>query len=240
MTRRLAAAVALALMALAGPLAAQTVAPQPSAATVEHPDIKNARQALQGVLADRRFERARRTSWQTMLMQRIREALADLFGRLPGRKVAGFSLGELLAWTASIAALAVLGVWLLRLTLRARADRPVGVGSVGQVQPPGHELGLQALELIRAGRIREGARAAYRATLRRLEEEGALRADPANTPRENLRLLAPSHRRAAPLRSMTSTFERIWYGARPAGADEGSRLLGLLREMECLPSERPN
>ncbi len=241
MIGRTAACVALLLIVIAGPAAAQPGAPAPgSVATAGRADIAGARQALKGVLADRRFERARRTSWQAELMDTVREWLVRLAGRLPRARIGGLGVWELLAWGTSIAALVVLAVWLARLTIRARTERPLGVGPVGQALPPGHVLATQAVELIRAGRVRDGARLAYRAALRRLEEEGALRPDLSNTPRENLRLLAPSHRRAAPLSAMTSTFERVWYGARAAGPDEGTRLIGLLRDLECLPIERPN
>jgi hypothetical protein len=196
------------------------------------------REALASVLTDRRFQRAKRMSWQAVLQERIRKWVLDFLGRLGGRGWSRRQLVQGLAWTVSSAAVIVLLVWLARVSLRRRADRPTSVGLAGTVAQPGHVLAIEAAELIGSGRIREGARAAYRAALRRLEEEGVLRPDAASTPRETLRLVAPSHRRAAPLAALTSAFERMWYGSRPASADDGPRLLGLLRELECLPSDR--
>src|SRR5262249_50912304 len=156
------------------------------------------RRVLAEVLADRRFERARRTSWQAALRDRIREWLTDLLSRTAAYGWSRQRIVATIAWTVSIAAVIVLLVWLARVSLRRRAYRPIGVGPVGSIVPPGHVLGLQAAELIRAGRVRDGAQAAYRAVLRRLEEEGVLRLDASKTPRETLRQVAPSHRRAVP------------------------------------------
>jgi hypothetical protein len=197
-----------------------------------------ARASLASVLAQRSFAPVRGTSWQRTLRQRIRDWLADLAVRAVGRAIGARQVGMVLAWSASMAAIAVLLVWLARIVARQRMERPIGVGPVGHVATPGHVLGMQAAELIRAGHIRDGARLAYRAALHRLAEEGALDLDAARTPRENLRRLAPSHRRAAPLTAMTAAFERIWYGSRQTDEGEGVRLLRLLGDMECLPSDR--
>jgi len=193
---------------------------------------------LANVLADRRFAAARATTWQAALRERIRQWLFDLFSRMSGRGWSSRIVMQAIAWGVSIAALMVLLVWLTGMSLRRRRDTPIGVGPAGAIVPPGHVLGAEAAELIRAGRLREGARAAYRAALRRLEEEGVVRPDAARTPRETLRLVAPAHRRAAPLSAITSVFERIWYGSRPAGEIDASRLLGLLQEFDCLPPDR--
>lgn len=196
-----------------------------------------ARSVLTDVLAQPAFARVSRESWQKRLQDAIREWLQEMAERLLVPMIGQRSVAQLFAWGVSLAALLVLGAWLVRVAFRRRADRPIGLEAVAPAQP-GHVLGAEAAALIRAGRIRDGARAAYRAAVRRLEEEGAIAADPARTPREQLRLLAPSHRRAPALTAMTAAFEAIWYGARPAGANEGAHLLRLLGELECLPSER--
>ena len=181
------------------------------------PDIALARRTLDSVLSDRRFARARGLSWQEAVRRRLRDWFLRLFSTLEpvfGRR----DLARILAWTAAIGAVLVLLVWLARVTFRRRGERPIGVELAGQPVLPGHVLAQEAAELIRAGRFRDGARLAYAAALRRLEEEGALRRDPAQTPREHLRALPPSHRRAAAMAAMTAAFERIWYGARPGSS----------------------
>ena len=200
-----------------------------------------ARAVLTNVLEQPAFERARRNSWQKDLQARLREWITDWISRLLTPVLGQRGLATLLAWLAPIAALIVLSAWLVRVAFRRRADRPVGIEAGAPVAQPSHALAAEAAALIRAGRIspqKAHRPASIAAAIRRLEEDGALKPDPARTPREQLRELTPSHRRAAPLARMTSAFETIWYGARPAGADEGSRLLGLLGELECLPSDR--
>jgi len=197
-----------------------------------------ARPVLNEVLAQPAFARASRRSWQTRLQEHIRAWLQDVAARLLAPVLGRRSVAQVFAWIASIAALLVLAAWLLRIASRRTRERPIGLGTPAPAAASGYILGAEAAALIRAGRIRDGARAAYRAAIRRLEEDGAFAADPARTPRESLRLLVPTHRRAAALAAMTAAFETICYGARPAGADEGARLLRLLGELECLPSER--
>jgi hypothetical protein len=198
----------------------------------------DARQALTAVLAQKSFQRVRAQSWQADLQRRIARWVADLLDRTFGRRVGQRSVALFVAWTASIAAVLVLVVWLARMSSRRRADRPMSVGPLHARRPPGHVLGLQAASLIRTGQIREGARVAYRAAVNRLEEEGALRVDEARTPREYLRLLPPVHRRHATLSALTTTFERIWYGSRAAAPDEGDKILALLQDLGCLYFDR--
>jgi hypothetical protein len=239
MTGRL-AALAVLFVVLLPPLAAAQAAAQPAAAPAAAPAPRRteARAVLTDVLAQPAFARARRSSWQKDLQERLREWITRQIARALTPVLGQRGLAELLAWLAPLAALIVLSTWLVRVAFRRRTDRPVGIDAGAPAAQPSHMLAAEAVALIRAGRIREGSRAAYRAAIRRLEEDGALKPDPARTPREQLRQLTPSHRRAAPLARMTSAFETMWYGARPAGADEGSRLLGLLGELECLPSDR--
>ena len=226
------AALALFLFASAAP--SLRALPQEAAAS-RH---AAARTVLKDVLAQPAFARVSRESWQRRLQDRIRQWLQEITGRVLGPVVGRRGVARVLAWGASIAALLILGVWLVRIAVRRPQHGLSGLGASRPSPQPGHVLGAEAAALIRAGRIREGARIAYRAAIRRLEEEGAFAADPSRTPREHLRLLVPTHRRAAPLARMTAAFETIWYGARPAGVEEGAQLLRLLGELECLPSER--
>ena len=198
----------------------------------------DARHALTAVLAQKSFQRMRARSWQADLQRRIARWVADLLDRTFGRRVAQRNVALFVTWAASIAAVLVLVVWLVRMSSRRQEDRPMTVGPLQVFRQPGHLLGLEAATLIRAGRVREGARVAYRAAVNRLEEEGALRVDEARTPREYLRLLPLMHRRHATLSALTITFERIWYGSRAAAPDEGDKILALLQDLGCLHFDR--
>ena len=205
-------------------------------ATVQRP--RDARDALSRVLASRGFQNARTRTWQTRVMQAVTEWIADLWGRTLGRRVGTRTIGLVLAWAASIGAVAVLLIWLTRAAVRRRADAPIDLGSVGAARAAGRELALEAAALARAGHVREAVRVAYRAAVQRLEEEGALRVDDARTPREYLRLLPAPHRRRQPLALLTSTFERIWYGSRPPRPEDGAAIISLLQDLECLSPDR--
>lgn len=197
-----------------------------------------AQAALSAVLEQPRFQRARAGSWQADLRRRVARWLADLWSRTLGRTAGRRTVAQIVAWTAAIAAVLVLLIWLARLSSRRRAERPLTVGPLDGHRAPGHILGLEAASLIRAGRIRDAARVAYRAAVHRLEEEGALRVDEARTPREYLRQLPAMHRRHATLSALTMTFERIWYGSRAAAPDEGDKILALLQDLGCLYFDR--
>ena len=197
-----------------------------------------AREILSSVLAQKRFARARASSWQADLQRRIARWLTDLWAKTFGRAAGQRTIAQAVAWAASLAAIVVLVIWLVRVSSRRRDERPISVGPLHGHRAPGHVLGLEAAALIRAGQIRDGARVAYRAGVHRLEEEGALRVDEARTPREYVRLLPRAHRRHATLSALTMTFERIWYGARAAAPDEGDRILALLQDLGCLHADR--
>jgi len=201
---------------------------------------KDARAALAHVLDDRAFQRARRDSWQRRLVDRVKNWLADAWDRSLGRRFGTRSVAVALAWAASIGAIVVLLIGLARAAAARRAERPIAFNTGTPDRTAAGELALEAVSLARAGRVREAVRAAYRAAVRQLEEEGALRVDDARTPREYLRLLPAPHRRRPALAALTTTFERIWYGSSAPGPDEGERIVALLRDLECLSRDHAN
>jgi hypothetical protein len=74
-----------------------------------------------------------------------------------------------------------------------------------------------------AGQWREAIHYVYWAAISRLESKRLWPADRARTPREYLALVAPEDARKAPLGALTRSFERVWYGGRPAGEPEYRR-----------------
>src|SRR5262249_24508049 len=137
----------------------------------------------------------------------------------------------------SIVALLIVGSWLFQLGLRRRRETPFAIGQIDAPREAGRDLAIQARALLDAGRIREATRVAYRAAVYRLEEDGLFRVDETRTPREYLRLVPSADRRRVALAGLTSTFERLWYGARQPSSDDGARVLSLLRELKCLPAD---
>jgi len=226
--------LALASLLLTNPLT-------PSSGMARAPaDRSAARAVLHEVLAQRAFAHARSESWASEFRRRIAEWLASLWARAAGNRFGRPSISRALAWIASAAAIAVLLGWLLRLARRKRRTQALELDAPVADERPWSALAQQAAELIRAGRIRDGARLAYRAAVQRLGEDGAFAHDPTRTPREYLRLVPEHHRRRPALSKLTAAFERIWYGSRPGSADEGHDIVQLLQELECLPREQAN
>ncbi|PYR74836.1 MAG: hypothetical protein DMF86_17215 [Acidobacteria bacterium] len=201
-------------------------------------DRQTSRRALDDVLARPEFARGRGQMWRAELRRRLQRWLADLFGRTIGRSRGLRAIGVVLAWTAPALALIVLVIWLTRIGLRIRREPAIGIGALAPPRAAANELADGAVALAAQGRFRDAARAAYRAAVRRLEEEGTWRTDDARTPREYLRLLPAAHRRRATLARLTADFERVWYGSPQATADDWRRFLSALEDLGCLPARR--
>lgn len=196
-----------------------------------------ARAALDLVFRDRRFAPARAADWRSVVWQQIVRWVRTAWSASLGERVGARTLGELLAWGVAVGAILALAGWLVSASRRRRRDVAASIGRLDSPGAGGRELALQAAALVREGRIREAIRAAYRAAVQRLDEEGAWRPDAARTPREYLGLLPATHRRRPVLSRLTRAFERIWYGARPASTSDGLEILACLAELECLPRD---
>jgi hypothetical protein len=203
-------------------------------------DRTAARAVLHDVLSQRAFSHARGEAWTTQFRRRVGHWLTDLWARLLGTRFVRPSGARAVAWIGSTAAVCMLIVWLWRVARRNRRAEPFELRTPGREEREWRAVAQQAVELIREGRIREGARLAYGAAVGRLEEDGAFTHDAARTPREYLRLVPEQHRRRPALSMLTTAFERIWYGSRAASADEGHEIVMLLQELECLPREQTN
>lgn len=227
--------LALICLLLVGPQAAA-----PEAVLRADADRAAARAVLHDVLSQRAFSHAKGDTWTTEFRRRVGAWLTDLWARVIGNRFVRPSAARAVAWIASTAAVCVLIGWLWRIARRNRRTDPFELDAPVRDERRWSVLAQQAVELIRAGRIRDGARLAYRAAVQRLDEDGAFTQDATRTPREYLRLVPEQHRRRPALSALTAAFERIWYGSRTASADEGRDIVALLQELECLPREQAN
>jgi len=195
-------------------------------------DAHRARASLERVLAAPEFRRKGAQSAMARLRERLADALARLWQRIARGGLASRTTAVALAWATSLLALAMLAAWAIR-TLR-RSTRPTRLEGSDAV-PSTLSARAWALKARAAPDPREAARCAYRAAVRRLEEEGAWHEDDARTPREYRRLLPPGHERQPIVSDVTSRFEEIWYGAREATDDDRRTLLERLTQLRCLP-----
>jgi hypothetical protein len=105
--------------------------------------------------------------------------------------------------------------WRVRLTPEARRPEP------GAASARDWQLWLEdARAAAAAGQWREAVHFVYWAAISRLESRRLWPADRARTPREYLALVAPEDPRKPRLATLTRTFERIWYGGRPAAESD--------------------
>ena len=197
-------------------------------------DPATVRATLDEVLARPEFAQISRDTAMARLQARLVEWFVSWWTRLGGDRLPVRSTATLFAWIASLAALSVLAGWLIH-RLR-RSGRP-GAGGVNATGGSGVSAEDWARRAAAAPDFREAARCAYRAVVRRFDEDGLWRADAARTPREYIRLLPRDHRRRPVVEDVARRFEEIWFGGRPATEDDRGAMLRRLRELGCLPAE---
>ncbi|MGB2663873.1 MAG: DUF4129 domain-containing protein [Candidatus Acidiferrum sp.] len=84
------------------------------------------------------------------------------------------------------------------------------------------------------GDFREAVHCAYWGSVAHLEDIRILPRDRARTPRESLRLLDQHPKEQGLLRTVTQSFELIWYGYRPVSASDWAGTKEQLEKMGCL------
>ena len=197
-------------------------------------DPSTARASLTRVLARPEFQRMARQSAMSRLRRQVSQWIVRILDRLG---IGGFGrrgTADVFAWLAALLALGALSMWLVRVLMQPGSGRRVPLTAA---RPQSRTALAWARDALAAADPRQAARLAYRATVVRLEEEGAWRADDTRTPREYLRLLPGDHRRHGLVTDVTQRFEEIWYGAREATEEDRRSLLSRLKELGCLPAE---
>jgi hypothetical protein len=195
--------------------AQQAAAPAPS-----NPDYAAQRQALRTILSQRAYLGATKPAPQDWLVEWIDSLLDRLFTGL----VHFGSHAPWIVWLLRVLVYGGIGtalVWFLvriewRSRLRVVPDDEPAPGA------PSARAWQQWLKDARAmadkAEWREAIHLLYWASIARLESMRLWPADSARTPREYLRLLAGADPRKPTLTALTRSFERTWYGGRPAAA----------------------
>lgn len=194
----------------------------------------DARAQLEKVLSRREFHGlAGPSEWQK-LMARITQWLFERITRLLSRLHINAKAGNVVAWTVIGLSLAFLCYWIWR-RLRIAALPLKASGSKQDFAARTSRQWLEeALAAAERGDYREAIHCAYWAAIAQLEDSGVLVRDRARTPRESLRQLDSRPGEQKPLRDLTRHFELIWYGYRPASADDWSGARVQLEQMGCL------
>lgn len=196
---------------------------QAGAPSVASPAYPAASKIMQQVLAEREFHKLRSPSLLDRAREKLLEWINDIFAGV-SRLTAGASwLGRALVWGFLLAVAIGIAWFLLRMERRWRVrlvpdmDGP----APGAASARDWKLWLEdARKAAEQGQWREATHFLYWASISRLESKRLWPADRARTPREYLSLVAPNDPRKSNLTTLTGSFERIWYGGRPASESD--------------------
>ena len=191
-----------------------------------NPDHASERNTMQQVLAGRDFSGLEETNPKDSALEKVGGWLNRLLETAMKASARAPWLGRALVW-AFIVAVCVGLIWgLLQLERRWRIrlvpeDRGPAPGSASAIA---WQLWLEdARRAAAAGQWREAIHFIYWASISRLESKRLWPADRARTPREYLALVDPQDPRQPSLATLTGSFERVWYGGRPAAASDYQR-----------------
>jgi hypothetical protein len=184
------------------------------------------RAAMKHVLAGRDFSGLEAESTQQSALEKFARWINKFFADAGKLTAKAAWLGRVIVW-GFILAVCVGLIWGLiqferkwRVRLVPDTDGP----APGAASARDWQLWLEdARRAAAAGLWREAIHFVYWASISRLESKRLWPADRARTPREYLALVAPEDARKAPLGALTRSFERVWYGGRPAGEQEYRR-----------------
>jgi hypothetical protein len=182
------------------------------------------RKALTSILSAKEYHAA--TVGRT-LKDRILEKIAGWINQAIEKLIRVGSQSEWIGVATEIAFVSILCValvwFLIRLEKQGRFGSAMfqGGASAGAPSERDWQLWLKdAKEAAGSGAWREAIHFLYWASISRLESSGQWSADRARTPREYLALLSAGTSQRAELKSgltaLTRSFERTWYGGRPA------------------------
>lgn len=198
------------------------------------PDFTAARRDANAILDSREFN----TAVETSLRDRVIAMLYRWLDRLLAH-VAAFGsrspwIGPLIEWGLAAIACALLLAWAFR-TVRRQCVR-MQFETARQIEQTDERVLnwlREAEQHAAVGRFRDAVHCLYWASIVTLEGRRLWQPDRARTPREYLRLVDPGSRVFLLLRNQTFSFERIWYGLRPAERLDYDSALDLHRELRA-------
>jgi hypothetical protein len=193
---------------------------------------------LDKILRAREFGAAQGPSQWDMLKARIVRWISQQIYKILSRLHLGAKAGDALAWIIVGLAFVALCYWAWKTLSAPTRTRETSVEVAAPSDDP-RQWARDALAAADRGDYREAVHCAYWAAVVHLETLGVLKRDRARTPRESLRSLDPHPNEQDLLREFTRRFELIWYGYRPASANDWSEARSHLEKMGCLTPSTP-
>ena len=197
------------------------------------PHTGEARAQLKEIFARREFKGLAGPGALALWWRRVTGWIGEKIEAFLERLHIGQKTGNVFAYTVIGLALVLLMLWLYRLlasrsrTLMLEAEAPAPAMDMRAW------LG-EASAAAERGEYREAIHCAYWAAVERLETLGALPKDRSRTPRELERLGERKLAMGGTFRGLSRRFERVWYGARAASAEDWASTKTELEEMGCL------
>jgi hypothetical protein len=181
------------------------------------------RQVMKRVLEGREFRDLKQPTSRDTALERFENWVNRLFANVDKMRARSAWVGRALIWGLFLAVGVGLAMILVRMERRWRvrlvplSDRPAPDAASAR----DWQLWMaDARRAAAAGLWREAIHFLYWSAISRLESKRLWPADRARTPREYLALVAPDDARRESLAALTRSFERTWYGGRPAGEAE--------------------
>lgn len=181
------------------------------------------RATMQQVLAGPDFRNLQKANVRDSALEKFGNWLNHLFESAANLKARSAWVGRALVWGFVLGVCIALVYSLLRLERcwRVRLTPDIDRPALGAASARDWQLWLEdARRAAASGLWREAIHFVYWAAISRLESRRLWPADRARTPREYLALVAPEDPRRRDLSQLTRTFERFWYGGRPAAESD--------------------
>jgi hypothetical protein len=197
---------------------------QSRAPLVSAPDHAREHAVMREVLAGPEFRNLQQSTMKDSILEKFARWLNHLFASAANLKARFAWVGRVLVWGFVLGVCVALTFALLRLERRWRVrltpdddERP----APGAASARDWQLWLEdARRAASTSQWREAIHLLYWAAISRLESRRLWPADRARTPREYLALVAQEDPRKSNLSELTNTFERFWYGGRPAAESD--------------------
>ncbi|WP_263373719.1 DUF4129 domain-containing protein [Granulicella aggregans] len=195
-------------------------------------DFKNARSSADKVLAASEFRRVTGNGLRDRLVAKFFDWFSRIFGGVSTFARGAPWLGPVIMYGFLLLAFAGLVVWIFRILDRQRlAVRMEPGAAITHSQETSRSWAKLAEAAAASGEWREAVHALYWASISELEARRVWRANNVRTPREYLRLVSPDAPQYRPLRALTRSLERIWYGFAPAVREDYDAALAVYEEL---------
>lgn len=176
------------------------------------------RKSLSAILARREYQTVNKRSLRERVLDWFSNWVNRILGQLAGLGMRAPWIPLLLRGLFIAGACLALAWLLIRIERRSRVRLIADVATISG-SPSSREWQLwlnDARSMAAKGAWREAIHFLYWAVISRLESRRVWAPDRTRTPREYLRMVPDDDARKEPLRALTRSFERTWYGGRRA------------------------